>query len=87
VNAEVLRADDPVVLPHLGRIARALERYDRRGLLRVPDPERAAEQFAFLALGASLDEALFDAEGRPSSDEVVKERARTGVEVFLRAYG
>jgi TetR/AcrR family transcriptional regulator, mexJK operon transcriptional repressor len=71
----------------MSTIAQALERYDARGLLRVADPERAAEQFAFLVLGASLDEALFDAEGRPTSAEAVEERARSGVEVFLRAYG
>jgi TetR/AcrR family transcriptional regulator, mexJK operon transcriptional repressor len=70
----------------MSAIARALERYDARGQLRVPDPERAAEQFAFLVLGASLDEALFDAEGRPASAAVVEERARSGVEVFLRAH-
>jgi TetR/AcrR family transcriptional regulator, mexJK operon transcriptional repressor len=71
----------------ISTIAQALERYDERGLLRVADPERAAEQFAFLVLGASLDEALFDPEGRPTSAEAVEERARSGVEVFLRAYG
>lgn len=54
------------------------------GLLRVPDPERAAERFAFLVFGAPLDAALFDAEGRPTSDEVIKERALAGVEVSLR---
>lgn len=71
----------------MSTIARALERYDARGLLSVPDPERAAEQFAFLVLGASLDEALFDPAGRPASTRLVEERARAGVEVFLRAYG
>jgi TetR/AcrR family transcriptional regulator, mexJK operon transcriptional repressor len=71
----------------MSAIARALERYDTRGQLEVADPDRAAEQFAFLVLGASLDEALFDAEGRPTSAAIVQDRARSGVEVFLRAYG
>jgi TetR/AcrR family transcriptional regulator, mexJK operon transcriptional repressor len=71
----------------ISTLARALQRYEARGLLRVADPERAAEQLAFLVLGASLDEALFDAEGRPTSDAVVKERARSGVDLFLRAHG
>jgi TetR/AcrR family transcriptional regulator, mexJK operon transcriptional repressor len=70
----------------MATIAGALERYDARGLLRIADPVRAAEQFAFLVLGASLDEALFDAGGRPTSDEVVEARARAGVETFLRAH-
>ena len=70
----------------IAAIADALERYAARGQLRIIDSERAAEQFAFLVLGASLDEALFDARGRPASRELAEARAHAGVETFLRAY-
>jgi TetR/AcrR family transcriptional regulator, mexJK operon transcriptional repressor len=70
----------------MATIAEALRRFADRDHLDVDDADRAAEQFAFLVLGASLDEALFDPEGRPTSDEVVEARARAGVETFLRAH-
>ncbi|WP_208856892.1 TetR/AcrR family transcriptional regulator [Rathayibacter oskolensis] len=65
-------------------IAKRLERYDSLGLLRVADSERAAEHFAYLVLGATLDRALFDAAG-PSS-ATIDSTARAGAEAFLRAY-
>jgi TetR/AcrR family transcriptional regulator, mexJK operon transcriptional repressor len=67
-------------------IAEALQRYEQRGLLRVADADLAAEHFAFLVLGASLDRALFDAHGRSDPAERVELRAREGVAAFLRAY-
>jgi TetR/AcrR family transcriptional regulator, mexJK operon transcriptional repressor len=70
----------------MAAIAEALARFDQRGVLRVPDPDIAAEQFAFLVIGASLDRALFDADGRPPPADLVEARAVTGVEAFLRAY-
>jgi TetR/AcrR family transcriptional regulator, mexJK operon transcriptional repressor len=70
----------------MAAIAEALERYARRGLLRVPDADLAAEHFAFLVLGASLDRALFDAHGRAEPAEHVELRAREGVAAFLRAH-
>jgi TetR/AcrR family transcriptional regulator, mexJK operon transcriptional repressor len=76
------RAPDRVI----GAIADLLRRYDRRGSLSVDDPRIAAEHFAFLVIGASLDRALFDAAGASPSEEVVERRARAGVEAFVRAY-
>jgi TetR/AcrR family transcriptional regulator, mexJK operon transcriptional repressor len=70
----------------MAAIAEALRRYDQRGDLRIPDPGLAAEQFAFLAIGASLDRALFDAGGGPPPAGPVEARAAAGVEVFLRAH-
>jgi TetR/AcrR family transcriptional regulator, mexJK operon transcriptional repressor len=70
----------------MGAIAEALRRVDERGELRIPDPRLAAEQFAFLVIGASLDRALFDAAARPHATELVEARALAGVEVFLRAH-
>lgn len=70
----------------LAALADALRRFDRRGLLRVGDAAIAAEHFAFLVMGASLDRALFDAGGAPEPAEVVDARAHAGIDAFLRAY-
>ena len=67
-------------------LAAALRAFDARGQLRVDDPESAAEHFAFLAIGASLDRALFDAETDAAGAAAAVERAERGVAVFLRAY-
>ena len=55
-----------------------------RGLLVVPDPEVAAEHFAFLVMGAELDRGMFGTTP-PRADEV-RRRADAGADVFLRAY-
>ncbi|MDQ2698113.1 MAG: TetR/AcrR family transcriptional regulator C-terminal domain-containing protein, partial [Actinomycetota bacterium] len=44
----------------MAAVAEALRALDRRGMLHVDDPETAAEHFAYLAIGPSLDRALFD---------------------------
>lgn len=54
-----------------------------RGLLRTGDAVTAAEHFAFLIMGATLDRALF--EGAPDPAEVDR-RAIAGAEAFLRAH-
>ncbi|GAA4682520.1 hypothetical protein GCM10023215_15690 [Pseudonocardia yuanmonensis] len=51
--------------------------------LTVDDPDRAAEHFAFLVLGAPLDRALFDATAEPADVETT---ALAGVAAFRRAY-
>ena len=77
-----LRAPGRVV----SAIADALHRYHERGLLSVDSPAVAAEQFAFLVLGASLDRALFEVGDVPSR-ALVEARAEAGAAAFLRAYG
>lgn len=67
-------------------LAAALRVFAERGQLRIDDPEAAAEHFAFLAIGASLDRALFDAETDAAGATAAIERAERGVAVFLRAY-
>ena len=67
-------------------LAEALRAFDARGQLRIDDPESAAEHFAFLAIGASLDRALFDARTDAAGAAAAVERAEHGVAVFLRAY-
>jgi TetR/AcrR family transcriptional repressor of mexJK operon len=68
-------------------IAAGLRRFHERGLLHVDDPGLAAEHFAFLVMGAALDQALFEVSATPPAAEDVAARARTGAETFLRAYG
>lgn len=57
-----------------------------RGLLHVPEPAIAAEHFAFLIVGRSIDQALFYG-GPPVLASVdVDGYVRAGVQVFLAAY-
>lgn len=70
----------------LGILADAFAEFDRRGVLHVEEPEVAAEQFAFLAVGASLDRALLSTEDSALSPQAVEARAEAGARTFLRAY-
>lgn len=56
----------------------------RRRLLRVPDPHRAAAQFAYLVAGEPLDRAVLVG-SLPTKPQVVA-CARDGVETFLARY-
>ncbi|WP_156401961.1 TetR/AcrR family transcriptional regulator [Agromyces sp. Soil535] len=67
-------------------VAGALRAFDQRGQLRVDDAELAAEHFAFLTIGASLDRALFEAGTDAASADAAIERAERGAAAFLRAY-
>ena len=71
----------------MAAMAAAFERLARQGSLRVDDPTRAAEHFAFLVLGASLDRALFTVEADDDPpDERLDTVAEDGVRAFLRSY-
>lgn len=70
----------------MATVADALRAFDERGQLRIDDPELAAEHFAFLAIGASLDRALFLVDTDAASPDAAVERAERGAAVFLRAY-
>ena len=72
----------------LAAVAAALRTLDERGLLRIDDAELAAEHFAFLAIGPSLDRALFDlaSDTDAATAERAVERAERGAAAFLRAY-
>jgi TetR/AcrR family transcriptional repressor of mexJK operon len=70
----------------LATLAEAFADFSRRGLLEVEDPEVAAEQFIFLAVGASLDRALFGTDDSSMSPDAVESRAAAGARAFLRAY-
>jgi TetR/AcrR family transcriptional repressor of mexJK operon len=57
----------------------------RRRLLRAVDARRAAEQFAYLVVGAALDRAMLT--GTTPSKEQITSSASDGVETFLARYG
>lgn len=64
----------------------ALDGLNRRGALRIEDPSEAAAHFAMLVIGRALDKSLFCPD-RPFTAAQLREHARTGVAVFLSAYG
>ena len=72
----------------MSAVAVALRAFDERGQLRVDDAELAAEHFAFLAIGPSLDRALFDVAGDTDAATAARavQRAEHGAAAFLRAY-
>ncbi len=70
----------------MSAVATALRTFAERGDLRVTDPDEAAEHFAFLVIGPSLDRALFDVGKEAGSIDVAVARAERGAAAFLRAY-
>lgn len=62
-------------------------RLTERGLLAAGDSRLAAEHFAFLVVGRSIDRALFFGGPQTLSDLDVDNHAHAGVRVFLSAYG
>lgn len=71
-----------------GRVMRTLAQTLRRlaalGRLDVTDAELAAEQLAFLAVGAGMDRALFRPTGHPAENiEAIEARAGAGFDAFL----
>ncbi|GAA2235556.1 TetR/AcrR family transcriptional regulator [Herbiconiux moechotypicola] len=63
-------------------LAQRLGRYASSGMLRVDDPEAAAQHFSYLVLGATLDQALF-APGILDDTDLIASRARSGARAFL----
>ena len=74
-----------------GRVLRALSDVladlARAGRLRVPDPDRAAQHFAFLVVGSTLDRVMFEGEAALPGPAERDRLADDGVAVFLAAYG
>jgi TetR/AcrR family transcriptional repressor of mexJK operon len=71
----------------ISTLAAAFESLALRGRLRMTDPRRAAEQFAFLVLGAALDRAMFDGRDQTADPGAVARASDDGVRTFLTAYG
>lgn len=69
----------------LATLASGFQRLAERGLLKVDDPQLAAQHFAYLVLGAPLDLAMFwGAEALPAAE--LDRQADRGVQAFLTAY-
>lgn len=70
----------------LAAFADAFAALDRRGVLAVPDAALAAEHFAFLVVGRSIDQALFFGGPRTLAELDLETYVGAGVRVFLAAY-
>ncbi len=68
----------------IAALADGFTHLEGRGLLRTPDPQRAAAQFAYLVAGEHLDRAVLV--GTLPPNEVITTAAREGVETFLARY-
>jgi TetR/AcrR family transcriptional regulator, mexJK operon transcriptional repressor len=68
------------------KLKESFERLHERGLLRIGDPELAAEQFNWLVLSIPMNTAMFDAK---ASFDAAKLNyiADDAVRVFIAAYG
>ena len=71
----------------MSTLAATFESLALRGRLQVTDPQRAAEQFAFLVLGAALGRTMFDGRDKTPGPEFFAPAADDGVRTFLAAYG
>ncbi len=70
----------------LEALARTLARLDDRGVLRVPDPARAAGHFAFLVIGQPLDTAMFLGYRTVAPEDQRTAMADAAAGAFLAAY-
>ena len=70
----------------LAAFAYCFSRLHDRGLLRAPEPAVAAEHFAFLIIGRSIDQALFLGGPQVQASVDIDDYARAGVRVFLAGY-
>lgn len=70
----------------LAAFADCFARLDERGLLLVPEPDTAAEHFAFLLVGRCIDQALFWGGPQVESAVDADRHVRSGVRVFLAGY-
>lgn len=70
----------------LARLADYLAEATERGLLRVPDPDLAAEQFIGMVRGAAYLRQLLGLEAKPTQREITR-IVESAVGVLLGAYG
>jgi TetR/AcrR family transcriptional regulator, mexJK operon transcriptional repressor len=71
----------------IAAIAETFTHLNARGVLRIADPARAAEHFAFLVVGPSLDRIMFEGSAAVPRAEERDRIARAAVITFLAAYG
>jgi TetR/AcrR family transcriptional regulator, mexJK operon transcriptional repressor len=67
-------------------LAEQFTRLARRGLLRVPDPLLAAQNFNWLVLSIPLNKAMFHGSGTTFTARELQRYADEAVRVFLAAY-
>jgi AcrR family transcriptional regulator len=85
--------------PHIGRVffeagplygnqrlAERLGALDQAGIVRVPDPERAAWQFVDLCISGGYKRLLFGVVNSLTREEI-EATVEAGVDVFMKAYG
>ncbi|GAB2636702.1 TetR/AcrR family transcriptional regulator [Nocardia goodfellowii] len=65
---------------NIADLAETLRVLDARGMLRIPDPEAAAEQLTWLVVGAPLNARMLDPTATPT------DTADAAVDLFLAAY-
>lgn len=70
----------------LTALAAAFADLAAQGRLRIHDAETAAQHFAFLVVGATLDRVMFEGEAAIPSGPELDRLADSGVEAFLAAY-
>ena len=68
------------------RLAAELENLEKSGVLKVPDPERAAWQFVDLCQSYVYKRLLFGVVDSISREDI-EASVEAGVDVFLKAYG
>ncbi|MFN4090588.1 MAG: TetR/AcrR family transcriptional regulator [Alphaproteobacteria bacterium] len=68
------------------KLAATFLRLQERGLLRMADPQLAAEQFNWLILSIPMNRAMFDADAVADRSRH-EDYANSAVDVFLAAYG
>ncbi len=71
----------------LAALAELFRKLGERGLLRVPDPERAASHFNWLVMGEVINQAMLLGDDAVPGDAELRSQAEHGVAAFLAAYG
>jgi AcrR family transcriptional regulator len=71
----------------IGELTAVFRRLDERGLLRVPDPARAASDFNWLILSEPMNRAMLLGDDRAPSRPSINRWAEQAVRTFLAAYG
>lgn len=70
----------------MAAFAELFVRLGTRGVLRVPDPAEAAQHFAFLVVGPTIDRGMLIVDAAAPDEATVRRTADRAVEVFLAAY-